>query len=439
MNLTYGQLISQNRNFRYLFSGQLISELGNWFNFVAGLGLVRVVSKGSPEAAGLLMFWRTLPFAVLMPLAGAFADRFSRKAVMIVTDILRAAFALLFLLVTSPEHLWLAYFASILLAGATAFFEGAKNAATPNITGKDGLLSGTALMFSSRFLLMAVGAALGGLAAVFFGYKIAFIINAVSFLASAVSIWLIPTEAMREKSPEVRRLEIAAGKKASFWDEIQEGIVYTVKNPLALTILLMNIIWAMGGGASTVVFEGLGLKVFTGYENKDFVYSALMTANGIGLGVGMFIAHRVEAFVERRKITNLFLGWALILHGILFAVAGFMPSLWLVALFVILSRVLIGAEYAIQETIFQRSLPDRIRGRISTLDRGAEITMFSISAYLAGISLTMLSAQTVTMIAGLLAGVSGIVWLMRYRKHKVYEKEKDFGGNVEMEIHSSKV
>ena len=77
--------------------------------------------------------------------------------------------------------------------------------ATPNLTGKDGLLAGTALMFSTRFLLMAIGSALGGFAAAYFGYQIAFIINAASFAISAFSVWLIPEEATRE---QVRRSEI---------------------------------------------------------------------------------------------------------------------------------------------------------------------------------------------------------------------------------------
>ena len=416
MNLTYKQLVSKNRNFRNLLWGQLISELGNWFNFVAGLGLVRLVSKADPTAAGMLLLWRTLPFALLMPVAGAIVDRFSRKTILIVSDLVRSGFALLFLLVTKPEDLWIAYVASALLAAATAFFDGAKNAATPNVTGPEGLLSGTALMFSTRFLLMAVGAALGGAASIAFGYEIAFIINAASFLLSALSIWLIPDEAMREKRDSVRE-----GRVYSFVKEIREGLHYTVTNKFALTILLMNIIWAMGGGATNIVFEGLGVRVFSNETmNADFVYSALLTANGIGLTIGMLIAHRVGTFVERKRITRGFIGWALIAHGILFAVAGYMPSVWLVGVFVILSRALIGAEYAVQETMFQRSLPDYIRGRISTLDRGAEITMFSVSSYLAGVSLTMISAQMLTLIAGLLASGAGVVWFMRSKKPEDY-------------------
>jgi len=109
----------------------------------------------------------------------------------------------------------------------------------------------------------------------------------------------------------------------------------------------------------------------------------------------------------------------------LFAFAGLMPSIWLVALFVIGSRVLIGAEYAVQETMFQRSLPDRIRARISTFDRGAEITMFGVSSFLSGMALTKFSAPTVTFVAGLLAGTGGVVWLIRTRKPGSYGRISD--------------
>ena len=150
-SLTYKELLSGNRNFRNLLAGHVISELGNWFNFIAGLGLVRLVSDASPTAAGLFFVCRLLPFAFASPIAGTFVDRFSRRQVMIAMDLARVAVALMFLLVLSPRDLWIAYLATILLYTFGAFFEGAKNATTPNLAGRDGLLAGTALMFSSGF------------------------------------------------------------------------------------------------------------------------------------------------------------------------------------------------------------------------------------------------------------------------------------------------
>jgi MFS family permease len=413
-SLTYLQLVKGNRNFRNLLTGQFISELGNWFNFIAGLGLVRVVSDASPMAAGIFFVCRLLPFAFVSPIAGTFVDRFSRRQVMIVTDLARVAVALMFLLVTSPENLWIAYLATILLSTFGAFFEGAKNAATPNLTGKEGLLAGTALMFSTRFLLMAIGSALGGWAASVFGYEIAFLINAASFLVSAYLVWLIPEEATRDKETGERMAN--AGKRDSFITEMREGLNYAFTNHFALTILLMNVIWAVGGGAINIAFERVGGIHFAEAEgwNPDRAVAILWTAAGLGLAIGMLIAHRASIYLDRKGRNSTFIWTALVIHGVLFAVAGVMPSLWLFVVFTFISRLVIGVEYAIQETLFQRSLPDHIRGRISTIDRGAELTVFGMSVAAATASMYYISPMTLTVISGLLSATAGFVWLFRH-------------------------
>ena len=74
-SLTYFQLLQRNRSFRRLFIGQVISELGNWFNFIAALGLVRMVSNASAEVTTIILIARLVPFTLFAPLAGAFVDR----------------------------------------------------------------------------------------------------------------------------------------------------------------------------------------------------------------------------------------------------------------------------------------------------------------------------------------------------------------------------
>ena len=414
-SLTYSQLLRGNRNFRNLLWGQIISELGNWFNFIAGLGLVRVVSDASPTAAGIFFVCRLLPFAFASPIAGTFVDRFSRRQVMIAADLARVGLALMFLLVTDPDDLWIAYLATILLSTFGAFFEGAKNAATPNLTGKEGLLPGMALMFSTRFLLMAIGAALGGWAAAVFGYQAAFIINALSFLVSAYTVWLIPDEATRDAATAERMAGTA--KRASFVTEMREGFHYTVTNRFAFTILILNVIWATGGGAINVIYERLGGVFFAAKENwnPDAALALLWAATGAGIAIGMMIARRTSIVLERKNRTSMFIGWTLIIHGVVFAIGGLMPTLLLFALFALISRVIVGVEYAIQETLFQRSLPDHIRGRISTLDRGAEITVYGLSSYFASEAIYYITPQTLTILSGILSASSGIVWFWRMR------------------------
>ena len=124
-SLTYFQLLRRNQSFRRLFIGQVISELGNWFNFIAALGLVRVISNASAEVATIILISRLVPFTVFAQLAGAFVDRWSRRSVMIATDLLRVVVALGFLLVRRPEDLW------IVVAGG----KGAKSAYIRGRTG----------------------------------------------------------------------------------------------------------------------------------------------------------------------------------------------------------------------------------------------------------------------------------------------------------------
>jgi len=416
-SLTYSELLRTNRHFRNLLAGQVISEMGNWFNFIASLGLVRLVSDASPTVAGILFACRLIPFAFASPIAGTFVDRFSRRQVMIATDIARVFIALAFLLVTSSDELWIAYLATVLLSTVGAFFDGAKNAATPNLTGKEGLLAGTALMFSSRFLLMAVGSALGGWASAAFGYKVAFLINAASFLASAYSVWLVPEEATRDKATAERMR--AKENREPFMTELREGLSYTVKNHFALTILIMNVMWATGGGAINIIFERLGGIYFAGKEalNPDIAVAVMWTASGFGLTTGMLLAHRTSAWLDRKRLRTGFIGWTLVIHGLLFAVGGFMPTLLLFAIFAYVSRALIGVEYAVQETLFQRSLPDHIRGRISTLDRGAELTMFGVSSLIGGEAMLYISPQTLTIVSGILSALSGLIWFIRQGFH----------------------
>ena len=410
-SLTYYQLLRRNQSFRRLWIGQVISELGNWFNFIAALGLVRMVSNAAPEATTIILIVRLVPFTVFAPLAGAFVDRWSRRTVMIVSDVLRVVVALGFLFVRRPEHLWIAYLCTGLLSLFGAFFEAAKNAALPNITGERDLLAGNALMFSSRFLLMSLGAALGGWTSAHVGYQSAFIINAISFLASAYSVWLVPDAETRQKTEVVE-----TKRRGGYWSDIREGWTYILTHRPVAAILGANILWATGGGAINLIIERLGALVFAASEqmSQDSAVAALYFANGFGLFIGMMIARRVGAYFELRGTTIGFIGWSLVAQGVVFALMGVMHGLWLACLMLSLSRVILGAEFAVQETLLMRLVPDNLRGRVSTTDRAAELLVWSLSTAVCGWSLHLITSRTLTVIAGLLSGTAGIAWLILF-------------------------
>ncbi|MBK7392754.1 MAG: hypothetical protein IPI64_05545 [Chloracidobacterium sp.] len=130
----------------------------------------------------------------------------------------------------------------------------------------------------------------------------------------------------------------------------------------------------------------------------------------------MLIAHRTSVYIDRKKINHGFIGWTLIIHGVLFAIGAFMPTLWLFCVVIFISRAIVGVEYAVQETMFQRSLPDYIRGRMSTIERGAELTVFGLVSYAAGGLMFYMTPQTLTIISGILSGLAGVVWFVRERR-----------------------
>jgi MFS family permease len=436
VSLTYMQLLRRNRSFRRLWSGQVVSELGNWFNLIAVLGLVRKVTLGAPEATALMLVLRLVPFALFAPVAGAFADRWSRRTVMIASDCARGLVALGFLLVRGPEDLWIGYLCTIILALLTAFFEAAKNGALANVTGDEGLLAGNTLMFSSRFLLMAVGAALGGAASARFGYAAAFIVNAVSFVVSAYSIWLIPGREMVQAESEEQRgigpVMSEAKRRPRLWTDLREGWSYIAEHRLVAALLGMNILWAVGGGAIYLLYDRLGSEGFAGggaWQGDEGV-AAIYTASGAGLFTGMMMARRVGSRMELQGRTAGFLGWMLLAHGVLFALAGLMPTLWLACLMIFVSRIVISLEFGIQDTLLMRLLPDHLRGRVITTDRAAEILVTSVTTVIAGWSLHLISPRALMLISGLLSASPGIMWLLLFVSGRLHLPASQGGARV---------
>jgi len=96
-----------------------------------------------------------------------------------------------------------------------------------------------------------------------------------------------------------------------------------------------------------------------------------------------------------------------------------MPTLWLACLFLFLSRILLGAEFAVQETLLMRLVPDKLRGRVGTTDRATELLIWSLSTAMAGWSLRVITPRSLTIVCGLLSGTAGIVWLILFATQRV--------------------
>ena len=410
-SVRYSELLRENNNFRRLWCGQVISELGTWFSAIAELGLVRMLS-GSAMVTTSLLVARLLPFLLVAPLAGVLVDRGNRKRILIAADLIRALIALGYLTTGLGAPVWVVILCTGLMSSAGTFFEAAKNASIANMMTRQEMLSANVLMFSTRFLQLTLGAALGGLTAAKFGYEAAFVINSLSFVASAVFIWRIPAEMMRQR-------ENAEEKEQShFLSEVREGLAYIWSAPFVRGVILVNIGWATGGGMNNLLFDRIGGREFARAGDRgDWGVAALYTAAGLGLFIGMMLARRAGAWAADEKRAGLFIGWSLLAHGVLWALAGTMPTLATMALAIVVSRAILGAEFGVQETLMMRVIPDEYRGRVFTTDRALELTTMTLSMIAAGWLLAWFSPRTMLIVSGLLSASPGVAWLLaRWRK-----------------------
>ncbi|HMV82810.1 MAG TPA: MFS transporter [Blastocatellia bacterium] len=418
---TFKELLRENINFRRLWVGQVISELGTWFSFIAELGLVQFYS-GSPWMTTGLLVSRLLPVLIFAPVAGVAVDRLDRRRILLATDIIRAVVALGFLSVGFGAPVWIAILCSGLVSSASTFFEAAKNASIANMVSRQEMLTANVLMFSTRFLQLTLGAALGGITAAKFGYNTAFVINALSFIASAAFIWPIPATAMRRKitgetiAESVESLPASTTPEAAnhFWTDVREGLLFLWATPFVRGVVLVNVAWALGGGMNNLLFDRIARHEFVaGGDNRgDGSLAILLTAAGAGLFIGMALARRAGIWVSEEKRAGQFIGWSLLIHGLFFAAAGLMPSLLLFSICIGISRFILGAEFGVQETLMMRTLPDEYRGRVFTTDRALELSTMMLSTLVAGSMLNWFNPRTMIVVSGLLSASPGAVWLL---------------------------
>src|SRR5262249_9582239 len=154
-------LLRENRNYRYTWIGQVVSEIGDHFNNIAVLSLAVGNTKSGLVVSGV-MLGRAIPGMLIGPAAGVVLDRFDRKRVMIASDLVRAVVALVFILTIHRSDTWLLYVLSGLLMLASPFFTSGRSAILPSITTSGELHTANSLTQTTQWTCITLGTLLGG-------------------------------------------------------------------------------------------------------------------------------------------------------------------------------------------------------------------------------------------------------------------------------------
>lgn len=409
----YLELLGRNRNFRNLFVAQLISQTGDWFNSVALFTLLLQLT-GSSEAVALVLIIKLLPTFFAGPLAGVVADRFNRKTIMIVADVICGCVVLGFLFIDKPNQVWLVYLLAAAEILSASFFEPAKSAAIPSLVSQEELISANALSSASWSITLALGAALGGFVTASFGRNTAFIIDSLSFFVSAV---FISTLRMRKRSRDAD--PGAQTRRASLYEvlglaDIVEGARYLKTNPQVAALLLVKSGWGLGGGV-LLLLTVFGKQIFPIGRDGSASIGLLFAARGVGALIGPLIASRIAAGSASRMRRAI--GAAFVVSSVFYLLFAQSP-IFAVALMCVVGAHSGGSiQWVYSTTLLQMSVEDKFLGRVFALDMALVTLAMSVSTYATGWGLDHLGLRprTMAMLLGLAFLIPGAVWLCLQR------------------------
>lgn len=391
----------ENGDVRNVWLAQVVSQLGDWFNRVALLGLINQLTS-DPLAPAFVTTLTILPSALTsLTVAGYIADRVDRKKLAIVVDIARALAALGPLLVVSSNAVWIAYAAVILLSLGEALFSASVSAAQPNLCKPHELATANALQQSTWASVSMLGAGLGGVAALYLPREAAFVINALSFLISGYFLWRVRG---RFSQPGQR----AGGATLS---ALTGGARFLWANPRILAMSLPKAIWGIVF-ATEALYSVFAYRV---YDIGDAGTSWLYAARGIGSFVGPILVQSLYSPKTPRQFAGIIaVGFGIAISGYaLWAITG---SYWLGALGIFGAHLGAGSLWTFSRIFVQRETPDHVRGRVMALDVVGFTLVVGVTSTLWGALANILSpaGAVLTAIAAMSTFVLlWAVWIIR--------------------------
>jgi MFS family permease len=414
---SYVRLVRYNHNFRRLWLAQIVSEIGDWFYTLAIYSLLLQLT-GRASSVALALVLQVLPQTFIGPAAGVINDRVRRKRVMITADVARMVIVFSMLLVRSRSTVWLVYPLLLLETLMAAFFEPARTAVVPNITPREDVLLANTLSSATWSVNLLIGASVGGVVAALLGRDAVFLLNALSFLISAILIGR-----MKFEEPHAQSAAPLRARDALDFSPIVEGIRY-VRKDRRLLAALFGKAGELMIGPSWVLFTVMGHQYFHVHlrgidpqRGAMLGMSLLLGARGIGAVVGPLFFARWAGHSDNRLRLGILLGYLTI--GIGYLGLGFAPNVWVACLWIVLAHCGGSTVWVFSTTLLQFNTEDRFRGRVFSADLGLSMLTIAIGAYVCGVFLDRgVSARVVASATGVIMLVPASLWAWAMRSGK---------------------
>ncbi|MDE2750465.1 MAG: MFS transporter [Chloroflexota bacterium] len=364
----YLQLIRGNRAFRHLWAGQIISLTGDWFNLIASAALIAALTQSGTAIGGLFVVRMVAPF-IVSPIAGVVADRYNRRAIVISTDVLRCFIVLAFVLVREPQHVWLIYALTAVQSASQGFYFPAWNAILPDITERRELGIANAISSATWSVMLSFGAALGGLVAGVIGVYPAFVIDAITFLLSAIILFRMPYQSTLERAADQ---SIMAGLR-----QYMDGLAYLRRHIDTFSIAIQKAILGFCIiGFFQVAQVTIAEQHFPIGEGGSITMGLIYVMAGIGSGLSPILGRNWARDRDRRLRLMIALGY-------ISAAVGFLVCSSLLSLPVVLFGALMrgvggGLIWILGTQLLLQIVPNEVRGRVFS----TEFALYTLCAAL---------------------------------------------------------
>lgn len=400
------------RDYRLVLASQLLSSIGDWLLLVAAPYFVFDLT-GSAVATGATLVAESVPAVVLGPVAGVFTDRWDRRRMMIVTDLLRAAAVGSMVAVHSRGGVWVVYGALTLEASFSQFFQPARRALVPNLVGRGAELSAAnALAQLVGGVIRLVGGPLGGVLYVLFGFRDVVAIDVASYLLSAALTATIRYRPQAEPCPTAS--DRPQQVKRGFRSELRAGLVHIRRTrDLPVLFVVAGLFFTGNAMLTALLVPYLSGVLHAGAQSLGVLFGAL----GAGYAVGGPLCRLVTDRASDRATIAAGLGTL----AVVFAVSFNVPHLtWDVVMFTLIGPPAV-CFLVTADTSIARRTPDRIQGRV-----GSVYLAVQGAATLAGMILGSLLGEHVGVVAtmnmaAVLIAISAVAALLLSPKQAAIE------------------
>lgn len=402
------------RNFALLWIGQIVSMTGDWVLIVA-LPFYIYQRTGSALATGAMFVVETLPRLFLGSLAGVFVDRWNRRRTMIAADLFRALILLPLLLIHSRDTIWLAYVVALAENIISQFFSPAYAALIPILVAEQHLSAANSLSSLGEEMTRLMGPAFGGALFGLLGLNSVTFFDSFSYVFSGVTLFFIvlPLGKAAFSTKSSQNVESPALR---LWQEWLDGLKLMRRERIISALFIVAGIWMVG--------EGIGRAAIVPFlsgvaHGNAFVFSWILTAQGIGGIFGALLYPRLNKFISAARLiaySSLAIGMIGFIEVTFPLLAVVFPLVALVGMPVVFFSIGI-------YTTLQQSVTDQYRGRVFGAYYNNNTLLLLVGMACSSILASIIGIRSTLYLWGLFYFLSGVVALILLRPDFIREKD----------------